>query len=167
MALTTCQDCGREVSTAAQICPGCGRPFAAATLTVQKEKNSGGASAGCAVLVVLIVGLAAWAQLDHESADGQSNQSPRQQAAETIAQTVKNNAGRWERFAKKLCVSKKLRVCKNLCAYKNLKCTEKRLARKPACLRLPGPQMEKAGYTVKSGGQLILASHLLERKLEG
>jgi uncharacterized membrane protein YvbJ len=28
MALTTCPDCGRQVSTAAATCPQCGRPFA-------------------------------------------------------------------------------------------------------------------------------------------
>jgi len=28
MALTTCPDCGRQVSTEAAACPGCGRPIA-------------------------------------------------------------------------------------------------------------------------------------------
>jgi len=29
MALTTCPDCGKQVSTAAQSCPNCGRPITA------------------------------------------------------------------------------------------------------------------------------------------
>lgn len=32
MALTTCPDCGREVSDAAPACPGCGRPMKAASV---------------------------------------------------------------------------------------------------------------------------------------
>ena len=31
MALTTCPDCGRQVSTEAAACPGCGRPMATTT----------------------------------------------------------------------------------------------------------------------------------------
>ena len=29
MSLTTCPDCGKEISTSAAACPGCGRPMAA------------------------------------------------------------------------------------------------------------------------------------------
>lgn len=37
MPLTKCPDCGREISSEAPACPGCGKPNTAA---VVKEKNS-------------------------------------------------------------------------------------------------------------------------------
>lgn len=48
MALTTCKDCGREVSKSAAACPGCGRPMAGA-LTVKPQR----AGIGCGTLVAL------------------------------------------------------------------------------------------------------------------
>lgn len=36
MALTTCPDCGREVSQAAKACPGCGRPVTVAVQTIEQ-----------------------------------------------------------------------------------------------------------------------------------
>ena len=45
MSLTTCPDCGREVSTSAPTCPGCGR-------RLKHERKSVGGCGGCLVLLV-------------------------------------------------------------------------------------------------------------------
>lgn len=54
MALTTCKDCGHEISSSASACPHCGRP-------VQKplmHREFGCGSTGCAVVLILgIVGI--------------------------------------------------------------------------------------------------------------
>lgn len=57
MALTTCPDCGKEVSTSAQACPGCGRPMSAVSVTAKEVKaRSGimdGVNIGCGIFIVL------------------------------------------------------------------------------------------------------------------
>ena len=54
MALTTCKDCGREVSTSAASCPGCGAPITSAPI---EKKTSSGAGVGCLVVGIVVVGL--------------------------------------------------------------------------------------------------------------
>jgi len=55
MALTTCPDCGREVSTNATACPGCGYPVQAQTIEATGKKWKGLQALG-AVLWILSIG---------------------------------------------------------------------------------------------------------------
>lgn len=67
MGLTTCPDCGRQVSTAADACPECGRPMRARSPLLGGSQSGEGCflqtlNAGCivifAVLLALIFGIA-------------------------------------------------------------------------------------------------------------
>lgn len=50
MPLTPCTDCGREVSSAAETCPQCGRPKPA-----ESSSEPRSTSLGCAILAILAI----------------------------------------------------------------------------------------------------------------
>jgi uncharacterized membrane protein YvbJ len=60
MALTTCPDCGKEVSSQAPVCPNCGRPISA-SVTNANIHGSGegifmkGLNCGCAITIGIVV----------------------------------------------------------------------------------------------------------------
>jgi hypothetical protein len=54
MVLIKCKDCGRDVSTSAAACPGCGAPIANAPI---EKKTGSGAGVGCLVIGIVAVGL--------------------------------------------------------------------------------------------------------------
>lgn len=54
MAMTTCPDCGKEISTAAPTCPSCGRQMAAQVVAPPKQKT-GCCAAGCLVMILFFV----------------------------------------------------------------------------------------------------------------
>lgn len=53
MALIECPECQKEVSSKAAACPYCGHPIAAA----KDEKSKGARGRGCAVFILLMIGL--------------------------------------------------------------------------------------------------------------
>ena len=62
MALTTCPDCGRDVSASAPTCPHCGRPIA--TTVAQADVHGSGAGPfrkglgfTCGVLLAIVTGI--------------------------------------------------------------------------------------------------------------
>jgi len=60
MALTTCPDCGKSVSSQAPSCPSCGRPISA-SVTSQNIHGAGegifmkGMNCGCALLIGFVI----------------------------------------------------------------------------------------------------------------
>jgi len=58
MALTTCPDCGKQISSSAANCPGCGRPMAAFSGKAVQTRRKGGLYEGIGFLLMLVGGLA-------------------------------------------------------------------------------------------------------------
>jgi hypothetical protein len=52
MALVTCSDCSKEMSSDAPACPHCGKPNAA----VAKKKSTSTRDAGCLLMVLALLG---------------------------------------------------------------------------------------------------------------
>lgn len=58
MAITQCPDCGKDVSTAAPTCPGCGHPFRRGPVQVVTEVRAGqhrDLKIGAGVIVAAII----------------------------------------------------------------------------------------------------------------
>lgn len=63
MSLVACQDCGREISSRAPVCPHCGAPAAGAMIATRKVHGAGeglfmkGMNCGCVLLLVIVGGV--------------------------------------------------------------------------------------------------------------
>ena len=55
MALMKCSECGKEVSSQAQSCPGCGNPIKPAPPPEVKVVTAGGGGSGCGVVLFLLL----------------------------------------------------------------------------------------------------------------
>jgi hypothetical protein len=69
MALTTCPDCGTEISTEAPTCPKCGRPNA------PNKKRPGTISTGCGLLIIVAatVGIVSWLSSGNDASSGSND----------------------------------------------------------------------------------------------
>jgi hypothetical protein len=86
MALIKCRECGREVSTEAAACPGCGAPIKAmaeqAAAAEKKTADAANAKKGClgcfGILILFILVVAIWSALSPSETP-----QPKKQQAET------------------------------------------------------------------------------------